>query len=175
MQVDCHQCHNPFDIEPRARTARLKRGAGRLFCTPACTRAWQSSNLKREVEPDGVERVCSKCKNPFSPTESLYREDHRIRGWCRKCLYAYQNKRLNRQKVRAIEHLGGSCKDCGRTGHPVIFDFHHLDMGAKEFEWARLRRKSWDKIVKELDKCVLLCSPCHRLRHVNPEMWDFDD
>lgn len=173
MEVECIGCNNPFDIEPNKKKARLRRGAGNLFCTPECARSWQSRELKREVVSDGVDRVCSKCHEPFSAKESLYREDHRIRGLCRKCLYKYQNKRLNRRKAQAVVYLGGSCKECGRTGHPVIFDFHHR--GDKEFEWGRLRRKSWDKIVKELDKCDLLCAPCHRIHHVNPEMWDFLD
>jgi hypothetical protein len=66
--------------------------------------------------------------------------------------------------------MGSSCVDCGISypnTHYSVFDFHHLDPSEKDVDWSKLRLRSWDKIVKELSKCVLLCSNCHRIRHSN--------
>lgn len=44
-------------------------------------------------------------------------------------------------------------------------DFHHRDPSEKEFDWNKLRKRSWESIAFELDKCDLLCSNCHRESH----------
>lgn len=74
----------------------------------------------------------------------------------------------NRNKERAIEAKGGACIHCGikHDGtNAVIFDFHHLAPSEKEVGPSRLMQGSWEKVKKEIDKCVLLCSNCHRLEH----------
>lgn len=44
------------------------------------------------------------------------------------------------------------------------YDFHHLDPNQKDFSIGK-QSKSFAVIRSELDKCVLLCSNCHRKRH----------
>jgi len=71
-----------------------------------------------------------------------------------------------------IEYKGGKCADCDVEfdgNNYVIFDFHHLDPATKEADWNQLRKTSVENIKKELDKCVLLCSNCHRMRHHEEE------
>jgi len=41
-------------------------------------------------------------------------------------------------------------------------DFHHKDDTLKEFTISGWYNLSWEKLRKELDKCVILCSNCHR-------------
>lgn len=87
-------------------------------------------------------------------------------------LYHNQKCRWNKIKVKAIKYLGGKCADCDNSNlHPCCYDFHHKDPATKEATWTKLRLRSWDKITKELDKCKLLCVICHRLEHINPELW----
>lgn len=79
-----------------------------------------------------------------------------------------QQVRGQKQKERAIEAKGGACIHCGIQydgTNSVIFDFHHLDPSEKEFSPGDIMRGSWEKIEKEIDKCVLLCANCHRLEH----------
>jgi len=45
---------------------------------------------------------------------------------------------------------------------------HHKDPKIKDYDWNRLRLRSWDEIVREIKKCVLVCSNCHAEIH-NPE------
>jgi predicted HNH restriction endonuclease len=46
-------------------------------------------------------------------------------------------------------------------------EFHHKDPSLKEFgpSGRILKRLSWEKITKEIDKCILLCANCHRELH----------
>jgi hypothetical protein len=115
-------------------------------------------------------RVCSRC-NQRKPLAEMHRTRTRVYGYCKKCLYRLQMIRWNTIKVRAITYLGGRCKRCGFQGHPVLFDFDHRDPSCKECGWNKLRLRSWESIRCELDKCDLLCAFCHRLQHLNPDVW----
>lgn len=83
--------------------------------------------------------------------------------WVRRTEAAKRRREL---KQRAVEYLGGRCQipACGYTGSPLAFDFHHVNPMEKDFEISS-RMTSWGAIQKELDKCVLLCSRCHREVH----------
>ncbi len=113
-------------------------------------------------------KVCNveKPKDEFHKISGKrYKPDWDCRdSYCKPCRREYQNERVRSVKKQAIEYLGGKCVDCGYVGHPCVFDFHHLDPQSKDFSFGSTYRK-FDRIVEELDKCVLLCSNCHRLRH----------
>lgn len=76
-------------------------------------------------------------------------------------------KRRDKVKKMAVEYCGGKCQDCLTSfSYPGVYDFHHLDENIKEFSIGNNGyTKGWEKIKKELDKCILLCSNCHRIRH----------
>ena len=70
-------------------------------------------------------------------------------------------------KRRAIEAFGGKCCICDYDKCDEALEFHHLDPAKKEFTFGQMRGniKGWETIVKELRKCVMLCSCCHREVH----------
>jgi protein-arginine kinase activator protein McsA len=69
-----------------------------------------------------------------------------------------------RTKARIVEAMGGKCNICGYNRCEKALELHHINPKEKEFSLASIRGnpKSWDKIVVELKKCVLLCANCHR-------------
>ena len=71
-----------------------------------------------------------------------------------------------RLKVCAVDYMGGRCFDCERTGPPGLFDFHHIDAKDKGFGIGQdgIPRR-WERVVAELEKCVMLCANCHREVH----------
>lgn len=82
----------------------------------------------------------------------------------------YVKRRYIWLKLRALEYKGNCCEKCGYNEHYGALEFHHRNTAAKEFSWNRLRCKSWHIIVKELDKCDLLCANCHREAHADPSL-----
>lgn len=74
------------------------------------------------------------------------------------------------RKLQLIENKGGKCEKCGYNKNIAALDFHHINPLEKEFSLDKrtLGNKSMEKILKESDKCKLLCSNCHREEH-NPE------
>jgi hypothetical protein len=59
-----------------------------------------------------------------------------------------------------------SCERCGFS-HPAAIDFHHRNPNEKDFCIGNSQGMSKEKILAELDKCIALCSNCHRIEH-----WD---
>lgn len=73
-----------------------------------------------------------------------------------------------RTKQRAVDYKGGKCAHCGYNKCNDAFDFHHKDPAKKDFGIAASGHcRSWQEIQNELDKCILLCSNCHRELHAS--------
>ena len=72
-----------------------------------------------------------------------------------------------RTKLKIIESMGGQCGLCGYKKCLAALELHHIDPSKKEIAFGQVTAnpKSWDKIVIELRKCILLCSNCHREFH----------
>ncbi len=63
-----------------------------------------------------------------------------------------------KRKELCLEYLGGKCVVCG-TIHNLQFD--HIKREGKKYEITRKLTYKFDNIKEELDKCQLLCAPCH--------------
>jgi predicted nucleic-acid-binding Zn-ribbon protein len=57
-----------------------------------------------------------------------------------------------------------SCVRCGNDDFRVL-DFHHIR--EKSIGISEIQRAGWaeSKILKEIEKCEVLCSNCHRIHH----------
>ncbi len=61
-----------------------------------------------------------------------------------------------------------ACNRCNED-HPATLDFHHKDRTIKEFPISTCITHGWSisRIEKEIAKCEVLCSNCHRKLHYN--------
>ena len=75
------------------------------------------------------------------------------------------NQKVQQRKRKLVEQFGNKCHDCGNSFPDVCYDFHHIDETNKEFNPANGLKLSEERMLKELEKCILLCSNCHRIRH----------
>lgn len=112
-----------------------------------------------------TKRVCAKCKQEKPLSEFCKKGKYRLHSYCKPCLYEVQTDRWNDRKKIAIEQRGGKCSKCGYDKNYGALSFHHLDPNEKEFAWNKLRLYSWEKINKELDKCIVVCHNCHAELH----------
>jgi len=85
---------------------------------------------------------------------------------------AYQREWMAKRRRKALALLGGKCVRCGSTED---LEFDHIDPTTKDHRLrGRLRQGfpwswSWTRILAELDKCQLLCEPCHERKTI-PEI-----
>jgi hypothetical protein len=117
-----------------------------------------------------VDKMCIDCKETKLLKDYYKSKTHRygVMPYCKSCFNLRCTKRWINRKIKAIAYKGNKCEDCGVKADPknyVIFDFYHEDPTIKETGWQKLRLRSWKAITTELNKCALLCSNCHRLRH----------
>lgn len=103
--------------------------------------------------------------NKHGDTEFVYRESGK-RWRCKKCAVEAVQRRRDLLKLKAIEYKGGCCCICGYKKYAGALEFHHLDSSKKNFEISsKGYTRSWDKVKDELDKCILVCSNCHKEIH----------
>ena len=81
-----------------------------------------------------------------------------------------QTKYKHNKKSKLIQIKGGKCIQCGISyngKNACIFQFHHKNNQKKDPKLKRgigLWRKK-DVLLKELEKCNLVCANCHLLLH----------
>lgn len=86
----------------------------------------------------------------------------------RLCSTCTSKIRRVEMKIRAVKELGGKCQRCGWVPNDievVAMEFHHKDRTKKEFTIGKKMNHKWGTIVREVRKCELLCSRCHRIEH----------
>lgn len=111
---------------------------------------------KRERE---LKRFCSKHNESYSP----YKNGKYV---CKKCQVEKVSECRRQIKVLAVEYKGGKCQMCGYNKCIAALEFHHLDPKEKDFSLgSKGNIKSFSKVKPELDKCILVCSNCHREEH----------
>ena len=109
---------------------------------------------------------CSKCKKEKKLSEFYDKgKENRKAAYCKGCFNAYCIERWREKKRTAIQYKGGKCKECGYNKCQNALEFHHRKEEKKELTWNKMRLYGWDRMKKELDKCELLCSNCHREVH----------
>lgn len=110
---------------------------------------------------------CLICGESFTPITASANS----RSYCYSCVPHFENvgdrtvAKRRAMKLKALENLGGKCLKCDES-RPVCIDFHHVDSDNKTYSMASLLGDSRVKeYFEELQKCIPLCSNCHREFH----------
>ena len=76
-------------------------------------------------------------------------------------------RKIHTKKLREFRINNEECDYCGWDEHPEILQFHHLDKNNKKFSFScgGMGNYSWNTILNEIGKCVLICPNCHMWLH----------
>jgi hypothetical protein len=119
--------------------------------------------------------ICPACNTEFEPKVKTQK------FCCLKCKNSVNNKKyqnFDTQKARGIarklelvKRKGGKCENCGYDKNLAGLCFHHLDPSTKEFQIdaRKCANSDMESLVKEANKCSLLCHNCHMEEHY-PEL-----
>lgn len=115
-------------------------------------------------------RACTSCKETFELTKANFYSNgydkngkQVLKSKCKKCL---DDHHKNRMKDIILNHFGKyECTSCGYNKCIRAIEFHHMDTTEKEVEVSQMNSYSKERIVSELEKCLMLCANCHREIH----------
>ncbi len=176
---ECRKCHEKFPrwikIDNRARNLSSRKFC--LTCSPFnlhntvdLTKGPRVFLDRIDLSTDKSVKLCPRCQE-YAPIAQFYisrapNKSPRLRAYCKPCASQKTVETQRRNKTQAVQYKGGKCQDCGLIENACVYDFHHLDPDKKEFSIASYKSRNLSSVMKaELDKCALLCSNCHRLRH----------
>lgn len=130
-------------------------------------------------------RRCIDCKDEKMFSEFHFRNKSKgqYQSVCKECKKKrhaknYQDnqiawkKRIKERRSEVRKYIqdvkeASPCCDCQKFYPYYVMDFDHLDNKTKEV--SRMVSFGLDKVKKEIEKCDLVCSNCHRERtHMRP-------
>ena len=114
------------------------------------------------------QKVCCRCQTnkPSSEFSTRSRNENTLSAMCRICSKENSLFRYTSFKQSCVEIKGGECSVCGYDQCNAALDFHHTDPETKSFALGAYRGTAINsEVLAELEKCVLLCSNCHREVH----------
>lgn len=126
-------------------------------------------------------KTCSQCKvsKPISEFNFRYKAAGVHHSYCKECgkrstrNHYRKNKRQyldrnvrsflkRRELVRQIKSR--ACADCNIQYPFYVMDFDHREGEIKEYELNRIDRITMRALLREIEKCDVVCSNCHRVR-----------
>ena len=131
-----------------------------------CNKCGQTKNEKEFPINGG--RLRSQCKRCVAERSRLWRLEHPgyAATYMREYIknnYSEMKKRMDAKRREIAEwKRARGCTVCGET-EPWVLDMHHMDPAGKDANPAQ--SATLKTFLKEADKCVLLCSNCHRKTH----------
>lgn len=114
---------------------------------------------KNKSKKDGLNNICRDCSNLRS---KKYYSDNKIHH--RKVTQIRKLKFEKIIKEKIIDFLKKNpCVSCGES-NLMVLDFDHLQDKTKNVAQLITEGYSWENVKKEIDKCQVLCSNCHRIK-----------
>lgn len=154
----CKNCKKEFPrlyVDDNGKRIDLRRREYCLECNPLGERRfWRGKKVGSTNRHKKVEGICKTCKKTYQGVSRNL-----------ECSTCRNRESRQKRKEKSYAILGGKCKVCGYNKCIEAFDIHHTNEDNKTLTFASSWGLSWEKLEKELDQCMLLCSNCHRELH----------
>jgi hypothetical protein len=162
--LNCGKCGEYFPnfiiVDGVKKTINRRRFC--LNCSP-----YKKHNT-RDLTKQREDHLCSCCKKVLTNENSYNRTDRDSKyPYCKTCLSIKTVERGRKLKKECVDYKGGKCQICGYNKYLGALEFHHRNPKEKDFSISNRYKnaKINERIKRELDKCDLVCSNCHREIH----------
>lgn len=159
----CTKCQKEKPLSEYYKCSAVKSGY-KSYCKE-CSYKYKDPEKSRQQSAKYRAKNRDKVNKKLS--EYYYKKKESDPEWY-EAKKARENKknRERSEKNRKIinEFKSQGCSRCGYNEHPAALDCHHVR--DKKFSLgSRLSRATKQQITEELEKCIVLCSNCHRIEH----------
>ena len=165
---ECKKCQSMFPnrmtINNVSRNLQNRKYC--LVCSPFGEHNTKKIHHSQPITTDS-ERYCPRCKKSHSLNEFYSRRGIKYSSvYCKSCTNLQTTERQRKFKEICVQHKGGKCEICNYNKCITALEFHHKDPSQKDFNISQSRlHKLGKELFDELDKCILVCSNCHREIH----------
>lgn len=122
-------------------------------CTVCAKEKHDEEFHKRKI---GKNTICKDCRK-------VYIREHYKNNKEKYIQSADKSRKKLREWMRELKKTL-NCSKCGEN-HIACLDFHHIDPSSKVFTIGTFGNHSREEVEKEIKKCIVLCSNCHRKLH----------
>lgn len=131
-------------------------------------------------------KTCTKCNKEKDESEFHKKRKNELQPICKICKneydknwYRINERRRNNLKLRAKERiirnkkfireykLSVGCQICGYNKTHYALEFHYENGNDKKYNISLMKTLSIETILKEIKKCKVVCSNCHREIHAD--------
>jgi len=134
---------------------RPKEKRTHLICKDCKEELLLNMFIKKGFLPSGLQKYNSRCK-PCA-------KKHNKQNW--------ESEKLVQENLKYVQDIkvNEGCKFCGYDKCPCSIDFHHIKRDEKNMNISAMvyAQKPLELIKEEMEKCIVLCSNCHRELHYN--------
>lgn len=140
------------------------------YCSNDCLNAMRrKKHAEAKINPKiSKEKICPICNNSFTPKTPAASQ----RMCCYNCMPDGIQLTRGMFLAKIKEQKGGKCIRCGYDKCLKALEFHHIDPTKKDFTISNDHFKLMDA-VNETEKCILICSNCHKEFHDG--LWTIDE
>lgn len=164
----CNKCNKEFPIHYIDDKGITHNLCGRKYCLECSP--FKKHNTSQLHKNDPYE-YASKEKHGYKCCECGETDKSKFYGtkkqMCGKCHNQYTIQKGQEKRKWAIEQLGGVCKKCGYDEYTCALDIHHTNPNSKDKNFECMRGWSKERILKEIQNCIILCKNCHAIEHYN--------
>ena len=159
--------HKKYGISAGAISKARKRGDIKSRTISEGLKVHFKNNPKELID-FGTHRVCKCCNQ--SKDISKFRVANRgrqdYRRWiCFSCERIVLDNRKNEYKEEYFKFKKTlSCNRCNINDHRVL-QFHHKNSNKEYDISSKIGQRKLSSLMKEIDKCEVLCANCHFIEH----------
>lgn len=168
----CRKCSNSFPNRVKINN-KVKNLSSRIYCLDCSpfgrhnTKILDGKERKNRKKLEGAKCICIVCDRNYIYSRN---KGHR-KDICNSCSVT---KSKRKTKEKAIQYKGGKCEKCGYNKCSAALCFHHKNPSKKDFGIGfKGQTFGWEKIKKEIEKCLLLCQNCHHELHYEEDSKKF--